>query len=83
MSGPPANEPPFDSWRRLLGKNVVVRLDDQVVTRGRLIALDDGGEAKLVDEMGFVHYCWPMLDVTEDESGAEHWHPKPHGPELP
>lgn len=65
----PADGPPFDSWRKLLGKNVIVRLDDHVVTRGRLIAFDDGGEAKLVDEMGFVHYCWPMLDVTEDDDG--------------
>jgi hypothetical protein len=60
--------PLFDSWRKLLGKNVTVKLADQVVTRGRLIAFDDGGEAKLVDDMGFIHYCWPALDVTEDEA---------------
>jgi len=60
--------PLFDSWRKLLGKNVIVKLDDQIVARGRLIAFDDGGEAKVVDDMGFMHYCWPMpmLDVTED-----------------
>jgi len=55
-----------DAWRKLLGKNVTVKLDDQVVTSGRLIAFDDGGEAKLVDQLGFIHYVWPMLDVTED-----------------
>lgn len=53
----------LDDARRLLGQEVIVKLDDTVVASGKLIAFNDGGEATLVDDMGFVHSCWPMLDI--------------------
>jgi small nuclear ribonucleoprotein (snRNP)-like protein len=52
-----------DTPRALLGKDVKVKLDDTVVAQGRLIAFDDAGECVLVDEMGFTHWCWPMLEI--------------------
>lgn len=57
----------FQSWRKLLGKQVRVTLDNdgKVVAEGRLLAFDDCGEAVVQDEMGFLHYCWPMLTVEE------------------
>lgn len=56
----------------LLGREVVVTLDlgtehdPAVVVQGTLLAWDDGGQAviRVRDDMGFVHYCWPMLDVV-------------------
>ena len=57
-----------DDWyppRDLLGKDVRVKLADDVIAEGRLISFNDGGEAVLVDEMGLVHHCWPMLDIEE------------------
>lgn len=54
----------------LLGQRVVVTLNHGapdgtgvVVAEGILLAFDDGGEIVLEDEMGFVHHCWPMLDI--------------------
>lgn len=51
----------------LLGKNVVVTLDDttKIVARGRLLAFDQWGEVVLEDEMGGLHYCWPLLRIEE------------------
>lgn len=59
-----------DTPRRLLGKDVRITLTDSnfsehVVATGRLIAFDDAGEAVLVDDMGFTHWCWPMLAIEE------------------
>lgn len=54
----------------LLGKEVVVTLDrgdDETaatVATGTLLAWADSGEVVVRDEMGFVHHCWPMLDVA-------------------
>lgn len=53
-----------------LGKTVKVTLDydtnnPQAIVTGRLLAFADSGEVKVEDEMGFVHYCWPMLKVEE------------------
>jgi hypothetical protein len=56
----------FNLGVSLLGKNVVVKLAEQVVARGRLLVLNDWGEVVLEDEMGGLHYCWPMLDISED-----------------
>lgn len=54
----------------LLGQEVVIVLErgapdrtGAVVAQGTLLAFDDGGSAVVRDEMGFVHYCWPMLEV--------------------
>lgn len=52
----------------LLGKQVRVTLahdtdDPKAIAEGKLLAFADSGEVTVQDEMGFVHYCWPMLEV--------------------
>lgn len=64
MSDTPANQ------THLLGQQVEVVLSredgkESVIARGRLLAFDDGGEVRLLDDMGFVHYCWPMLEIRK------------------
>lgn len=55
--------------KTLLGKQVKVTLaegrTDQVVAEGQLLSFSEGGEAVLRDEMGLLHYCWPMLKIEE------------------
>lgn len=53
----------FNKARTLLGEQVEVSLDGQTVVAGRLLTVSDSGEVVLVDEAGFHHYCWPMLDI--------------------
>ena len=55
----------FERAGELLGKDVVVSLDDDVLVEGRLIVFDDGGGVVVVDEGGFVHHCWPLLKIEE------------------
>jgi hypothetical protein len=61
----------LEDARPLLGKRVSVTLTEPdapeglEVCQGTLLSFADSGEAVLVDRMGFVHYCWPMLDVEE------------------
>jgi hypothetical protein len=52
-------------YQHLLGKRVVVKLADQVIAEGELISWSEWGECVLRDEMGGLHWCWPMLDVAE------------------
>lgn len=52
----------------MLGKQVVISLDDTVVVKGLLIAFSDYGEATIQDEDGSLTHCWPMLDITEAQS---------------
>ena len=59
----------FARARQLLGQQVIVTLshDDREpdrIARGTLLKVADSGEVCVEDEMGFVHYCWPMLDVA-------------------
>lgn len=60
-----------DEWskaRGLLGKQVRIMLDlddENAVAEGQLLAIDDGGEFVVLDDMGFKHYCWPLLKVVE------------------
>lgn len=60
----------FARARRLLGKWVVVTLDkpdggEEVIAEGDLLRIDEWGEVAVRDEMGGVHYCWPMLDIRK------------------
>lgn len=62
-----------EKWTDLIGKKVIVTLkhpeetgEDSVVAKGILVAFDEGGEARIQQEDGFLAYCWPMLDVKED-----------------
>jgi hypothetical protein len=50
---------------KMLGKRVRVRLYEQAATEGVLLGFGSDGEFEVVDAMGAVHYCWPMLDVVE------------------
>lgn len=54
----------------LLGKQVAVRITDehdseQVIVCGQLLAIGDHGSFVVRDICGEVHYCWPLLDITE------------------
>jgi hypothetical protein len=60
----------FEDARALLGRDVTVSLDDREIVSGRLVAVSDGGEVVLVDDMGFHHYCWPLLDIHPKAVGG-------------
>lgn len=55
--------------KALLGKRVYVRLGEHegkpVITTGQLLGFGDGGDFEILEDDGFVHYCWPMLEVEE------------------
>ena len=58
----------IEELQALLGKQVRVTLahdDPNGVAEGQLLAFDDGGGFVLLDDMGFKHYCWPMLLIEE------------------
>jgi hypothetical protein len=69
-------EAPSASWAdrnmALLGKQVRVTLDRPEhgpahVTNGRLLCFGDEGTLVIVQDDGFVHYAWPMLDIEACE----------------
>lgn len=54
----------------LLGKRVKVTLDNggtvpAAIVEGQLLAFGDEGSFEVLQDDGFVHYCWPMLDIEE------------------
>ena len=60
--------------RSLLGQQVRVALDLKdgacaPVTEGKLIGFGDGGDFEILDDEGFVHYCWPMLRIEPRSEG--------------
>jgi hypothetical protein len=62
----------FAYARSLLGEEVEVVLEkglpdgtDATVAKGTLLAIEDTGQVVLRDEMGFGHYCWPMLTIRK------------------
>jgi len=67
---------PGDYARSLLGQQVRVVMDytdgtthtveEQglpVITEGTLLGFGDGGDFEILEDDGFVHYCWPMLKI--------------------
>jgi len=67
---------------RLLGQRVRVTLDyarnePPVVSEGILLGFGDEGTVEVEEDDGFIHCCWPMLDV-EPASGEQQ--PDPAGP---
>jgi hypothetical protein len=72
---PPKAAPPL----RLLGKRVRVKLDEQVVTEGKLLGFDEGGEIQLLGDDGIVWHGWPALKITE----AAESHSAPKGKTEP
>ncbi len=70
-SGPDA---PGDYARSLLGQQVRVVLGYEdsvgdvdrgipVITQGKLLGFGQGGDFEIMEDDGFVHYCWPMLKI--------------------
>lgn len=61
---------------RMLGKQVTVILlhdDPQAVSRGQLLGFGEGGNIEILEDDGFIHYCWPALEIRErDETGDQH-----------
>lgn len=49
----------------LLGKRVRVKLDAEVLVIGQLLGFGQGGDFEILEDDGFVHYCWPMLEIEE------------------
>jgi hypothetical protein len=46
-------------------ENVTVLTGDyKTIVEGKLLGFGDGGDFEIQTEDGFIHYCWPMLDVT-------------------
>ena len=58
---------PRDERRALLGRRVRVTLDEpsSVITEGKLLGFGEGGDFEILEDDGFVHYCWPMLSIEE------------------
>lgn len=53
----------------LLGKKVRVKLDVEVTVTGTFLGFGDGGDFEILEEDGFIHYCWPMLEIEEIKAG--------------
>lgn len=56
--------------RQYLGKQVEVLLaidgdGSKVVARGQLLGFGEGGDFEILEDDGFVHYCWPALEMRE------------------
>lgn len=54
----------------LLGQQVRVKLDENVLVEGRLLTYGDSGEFTVEDDGGFVHHCWPILSI--ERAGMSH-----------
>lgn len=65
----------FATAGSLLGKEVVVTLGledgSPVLAKGQLLTFSDWGEFTLRDEMGGIHYCWPMLKIRAKEEADD------------
>lgn len=55
----------FDEFKTFLGKRVRVRLAETTIVTGTLLAFGDGGDFEILEDDGFVHFCWPMLEIEE------------------
>lgn len=63
----------IEEIQSLLGKHVRVVVsynDPEVVVEGKLLSFDEGGGFVVLDEMGFKHYCWPLLEIEEGQKEA-------------
>jgi hypothetical protein len=36
---------------------------EDVITEGKLLGFGQGGDFEILEDDGFVHYCWPMLKI--------------------
>ena len=53
--------------RDLLGKRVAALIDYErgVVSIGKLMGFGEGGDFEVLEDDGFLHYCWPLLSIEE------------------
>lgn len=59
---------------RLLGKQVTVILDpddSHGVSHGQLLGYGEEGTVEILEDDGFIHYCWPMLEIRERYSRSQ------------
>lgn len=63
----------------MLGKQVKVTLDHggypntdtpALIVEGTLIGFGDEGTLEILQEDGFIHYCWPRLEMEEVTNGT-------------
>lgn len=40
-----------------------------VIAEGQLLGFGDEGTFEILGDDGFVHYCWPLLDIEERNDG--------------
>src|SRR5438445_187077 len=62
--------PKWQEWQQCsdLCKNWVSKEDKRpVIVTGQLLAFGDGGDFEILEDDGFVRYCWPLLDMEEVE----------------
>lgn len=61
-----------DTVRRYLGQQVRVTLDrgpfESEIVTGKLLGFGQGGDFEILCDDGMVHYCWPLLDVSPNDS---------------
>lgn len=64
----------------MLGKQVRVTLNrggypdpdaPSKISTGQLLGFGQGGDVEIMEDDGFVHYCWPMLDIELDTGEPE------------
>ena len=66
--------PSRDARQDYLGQRVKVTLvradgvDPAVIAEGKLLGFGQGGNFEIEEDDGFVHYCWPMLDIELSEN---------------
>lgn len=56
---------PVEKIKKFLGKQVTAKLNDGLVTQGQLLGFGEGGDFEILEDDGFIHYCWPMLKIEE------------------
>jgi hypothetical protein len=60
---------PLAEIRSLLGKKVCVTLNTdgiaKLVVEGQFLGFGQGGDFEILAEDGYVHYCWPLLNIEE------------------
>lgn len=63
----------YDDVRALLGQRVKAFLTYEneqgtaEIAVGTLIGFGQGGDFEILEDDGFVHYCWPLLDIELEE----------------
>jgi hypothetical protein len=54
----------------LLGRRVRIKLDNAVIVTGIFLGYGQDGTVEILEDDGFVHYCWPLLEIEPDNGGS-------------